>query len=135
MIMRFKKKLIIKNKDGDVFRFLRNKEIKKYSEIYFSEILPNKFKGWTKNKYIDQNIIVPIGNIKVTIIENIKKKKIKTVLLGKKFNYGIYKINKNTWYGFKCLGKQKALIVNCISEIHNRKNIENMSKTFIKIRS
>ena len=61
MIMRFKKKLIIKNKDGDVFRFLRNKEIKKYSEIYFSEILPNKFKGWKKNKYIDQNIIVPIG--------------------------------------------------------------------------
>jgi len=132
--MKFKKKLIIKNKDGDVLRFLRNKEINKYKEIYFSEILPNKFKGWKMNKNIDQNIVVPIGNIKLIIIENIKKKKIKTVLLGKKFNYGIYKIAKNTWYGFKCLGKQKALIINCISEIHNRKNTENMSNIFFKIR-
>lgn len=131
--MRFKKKLIIKNKNGDVLRFLRNKEVDKYKEIYFSEILPNKFKGWKKNKNIDQNIVVPVGNIKLMIITNIKRKNIKTILLGKKFNYGIYKITKNTWYGFKCLGKQKALIINCISKIHNKRNTETMSVNFLKI--
>ena len=32
--------LHVKNKDGDILRFLRDKEINKYKEIYFSEIFP-----------------------------------------------------------------------------------------------
>lgn len=120
--MVFKYKKIIKTKNGDVLRFLRNQELKKFNEIYFSEILPKNIKAWKKNISTEQNIIVPCGNIKLAIIKNLDDKKIKIIFLGKKFDYGIYTIPKNTWYGFKCIGKEKALIINCISKIHKEEN-------------
>jgi len=129
--MLFRSKKIIKKKNGDVLRFLREKELKKYNEIYFSEILPKSIKAWKKNINIEQNIIVPYGNIKLAIIKNLENKKINIIFLGKNFKYGIYKIPKNTWYGFKCMGKEKALIINCISEIHRKINNKKMEyKTY-----
>ena len=121
--MVFKYKKIIKTKNGDVLRFLRKQELKKFNEIYFSEILPKSIKAWKKNISTEQNIIVPSGNIKLALIKNLDDKKIKIIFLGKKFDYGIYIIPKNTWYGFKCIGKEKALIINCISKTHREKKI------------
>ena len=121
--MVFKYKKIIKTKNGDVLRFLRKQELKKFNEIYFSEILPKSIKAWKKNISTEQNIIVPSGNIKLALIKNLDDKKIKIIFLGKKFDYGIYIIPKNTWYGFKCIGKEKALIINCISKTHKEKKI------------
>ena len=77
--MALKYKKIIKTKNGDVLRFLRKKELKKFNEIYFSEILPKSIKAWKKNTNMEQNIIVPCGNIKLALIkdlDNNKKKKL-----------------------------------------------------------
>ena len=120
--MALKYKKIIKTKNGDVLRFLRKKELKKFNEIYFSEILPKSIKAWKKNTNMEQNIIVPCGNIKLALIKDLDNKKTKIIFLGKNYDYGIYKIPKNIWYGFKCIGKEKALIINCISKIHKEKN-------------
>ena len=92
--MVFKLKKIIKTKEGDVLRFLKKRELKEFSEIYFSEILPKKIKAWKKNKSIEQNIIVPYGNIKLAIIKNFDIKRLKIISLGKNFDYGIYKFPK-----------------------------------------
>ena len=132
--MVFKLKKIIKTKEGDVLRFLREKELKEFIKIYFSEILPKKIKAWKKNNSIEQNIIVPHGNIKLAIIKNFDIKRLKIISLGKSYNYGIYKIPKNTWYGFKCIGKEKALIINCISKTHNEKNNSKVNYDTFKIK-
>ena len=46
------KRKIIKNKKGDILKFLSKKDnfFKKFGEIYFTEILKSKVKGWNYHK-------------------------------------------------------------------------------------
>ena len=61
-----KKKIkVIKNSKGNIIKFINSKElpIKKFGEIYFSEVKPNIFKGWKFHNLRSQYLTVISGNV------------------------------------------------------------------------
>ena len=129
----------ISNFNGSVLHMLRSKEkdFKKFGEIYFSEIFPGKIKAWKKNKKNTQNFVVPIGNILLVIYDDRNNSRTKgnilEIKLGRPNHYNRVHIPKNLWYGFSCLGKKTALIANQIDFIHNKKNSLNLTYNNNKI--
>ena len=115
MIKKIKIKTI-NNEKGNIIKFFNfdQKLLKKYGEIYFSEVKRNKFKGWKFHSKKNQVMTICSG-----VVEFSFKKKRPVKL--KKLNYltqNLYTIYipKNIFYSFKCLSKQKAIIINLVDE-------------------
>ena len=64
---------ISKNIKGDILKYLEknNKYLKKFGEIYFTEIKKNKTKGWNFHKKNQCLITVPFGKVKFTFAKNV----------------------------------------------------------------
>ena len=114
-----KKKIrIIKNLKGNIVKFanLNKLPFKKLGEIYFSEIKPEYFKGWKYHNLRNQYLTVVYGSVEFSFKKNFKDK-IKKIIINMKNNqYALY-IPKKTYYSFRCLSKNKAIIVNIIDEV------------------
>ena len=123
--MRLNKIKIIKlkissNPKGDILKYLtrKNKYLKKFGEVYFTEIKKNKIKGWNFHKKCTCLVAVPFGKVKFTFAENINGNK-KIITIGKK-NYCIIVVPPRIWFSFKSISKL-SLVVNTINEIHQKK--------------
>ena len=113
-----KKKIkVIKNPKGKIIKFANYKELplNKIGEIYFSEVKPNKFKGWKFHNSRNQYLTVVNGNVEFSFKKKINSK-IKKVLISSQKPYAIF-IPKKIYYSFKCYSKTKAIIINIIDEI------------------
>jgi len=108
------------NPKGDVLKYLtrKNKNFKKFGEVYFTEIKKNKVKGWNFHKKCWCLIAVPYGKVKFTFAENINSKK-KTIIIGKK-NYSLIVVPPRIWFNFMSI-KKISLVVNTLNHVH-RKN-------------
>ena len=100
------------------------------------QILPDKIKAWKKHKEQTQNISVPIGEIILVIYDGRKEsntfKNMIIANLGRPDNYKRVKIPPGLWYGFKCISKSKALIINCPNIPHD--NNESVSIQYDSIK-
>ena len=107
------------NPKGDVLKYLtkKNKYLKKFGEVYFTEIKKNKIKGWNFHKKCWCLFTVPYGKVKFTFAENINSKK-KTIIIGKK-NYSIIVVPPRIWFNFTSI-KKISLVVNTLNQIHNK---------------
>ena len=109
------KNKIIKNKNGNLIKFTNKNKLKmKFGELYFSEVLPNKFKGWKYHEKRNQLLTIVSGKVKFFF--KFKNKK-KTVTMNYPDNTCSIFIPKKTHYSFKCISKKKGIIVNIIDEI------------------
>ena len=113
-----KKIKIIKNPNGNLYKMISKDDLyfKKFGEIYFSEVLPKKFKGWKFHEKRTQLITVINGSVRFYIKKNIEDKP-ETVDIKFADNMNILKIMPKTFYSFKCMSKKKSLIVNLIDEV------------------
>ena len=70
------KSQIIKNKNGDIKKFItkKSKIFNGFGECYFSEIKCNKIKNWKKNKTTNQMITVIQGKVMFYLSDDRKKK-------------------------------------------------------------
>ena len=107
------------NPKGDVLKYLtrKNKNFKKFGEVYFTEIKKNKVKGWNFHKKCWCLIAVPYGKVKFTFAENINSKK-KTIIIGKK-NYSLIVVPPRIWFNFMSM-KKISLVVNTLNHVHNK---------------
>ena len=117
-MVKLKKIKIIKNKKGNIIKFLNFKKnfFKKNGEIYFSEVKKNNFKGWKFHLNRNQMLTICSGTVLFSFKKNLKSKEKKVKLSYPNNLYSIF-IPKKTYYSFKCLSKKKALIINFIDEI------------------
>ena len=117
----------ISDSRGSVLHMIRSdsKDFENFGECYFSEILMNKIKAWKRHSIQTQNITVPVGEIILVIYDSRKKsntfKKLLVSKIGRPNNYKRVKIPPGVWYGFKCIGKSNALIVNCADIPYDKK--------------
>ena len=107
------------NPKGDVLQYLtrKNKNFKKFGEVYFIEIRKNKVKGWNFHKKCWCLLAVPYGKVKFIFAENINSKK-KTIIIGKK-NYSLIVVPPRIWFNFMSI-KKISLVVNTLNQIHNK---------------
>ena len=111
---------ILKNVKGDILKYINKKDnyLKKFGEIYFTEIKKNRTKGWNFHKKNQCLISVPSGKVKFTFMnKNNSKKKIITI---SKKNHSIIIVPPGNWFKFESLEKI-SLVVNTLDNIHNDK--------------
>lgn len=116
MIKKKKIKVIKLNKGNIVKFFDFNKSpLKKYSEIYFSEVKKNKFKGWKYHENRSQVMTISSGSVMFAFKKKINGKQKKIKMSYPNNLYWIY-IPKKLFYSFKCLSKRNSIIINLIDE-------------------
>lgn len=104
---------------GAVLHMLRcdSPSFTRFGECYFSEVRPGAVKAWKKHRLQTQNLAVPIGRIKLVVYderhESSTNGQLMRIDLGRPDSYMRVTIPQGLWYGFACLGKNPALLVNC----------------------
>lgn len=115
---------VIEDDRGAVLRMLRSDSeiFGQFGEVYFSEIYPGKVKAWKRHKLATQNLVVPIGRVRVVIFDDRSQSstfgKLEHFELGRPDKYRLLTIPPCVWYGFMCIGDTSALIANCTDMIH-----------------
>jgi len=116
------KREIVRNKKGDILKYLTKDEsfFKKFGEIYFSEVLKNKIKGWNFHKKNKCLLIVPYGKVRFHFIDGrfnsssfFKEK----MVIVSKTNYKLILVPPGVWFSFKSLSKL-SLVANCLEKPH-----------------
>jgi dTDP-4-dehydrorhamnose 3,5-epimerase-like enzyme len=115
---KIKKIPIIKNFKGNLFKIISKDHVfyNKFGEIYLSEVRPGKFKGWKYHENRTQIITVIAGKVRFFFKKKITDKAT-FIDIGYPNNLYLLKIEKKTYYSFKCKSKTRSLIINLIDEI------------------
>jgi dTDP-4-dehydrorhamnose 3,5-epimerase len=128
----------IHDERGKVMHMLRSSDphFEKFGEVYFSWIFPNIIKAWHKHNVMKMNYAVPIGCIKLVLFDDRKDSssfgKINEFFLNPE-NYYLLTIPSGIWYGFKAVGNNPAMIVNCSTISHDPSEIVRISYNDPKI--
>jgi len=115
---------------GAVLHMLRcdSQNFNKFGECYFSEVFSGAVKAWKKHTIQTQNIAVPVGRIKLVIYDSREESPTKGNLLvlelGRPDSYNRIMIPPQLWYGFSCISKITALLVNCADLPHSKMESE-----------
>lgn len=113
-----KKIKVIKNPKGNLFKlFSKNHDFfKKFGEIYYTEVYPNKFKGWKIHEKRTQVISVVSGKVRFFLKKN-EEDKPKIVDIESPNKLILLKIQPKTFYSFECKSKKKSILINIIDEV------------------
>jgi hypothetical protein len=120
-MIKVKKLKRIFNPNGDVIKYLDSKIIKKFGEVYFSEIKYRKFKGWNKHLRLKCYLSVPKGKVKFFFYLK-KLKKLKTIIVTSK-SPKLLVISNNIWFKFTSLDKPFSIVVNFIKRKHKKNEV------------
>lgn len=116
---------------GKVMHMLRNDSplFTKFGEIYFSVVNPGVVKAWKRHLKMTQNLVVPIGRIKLVLYDSRQNstsyRNIKVLQIGED-NYCLVKIPPLLWYGFQNISPYPSLIVNCADIPHDPAEVEQL---------
>ena len=114
---------------GKVMHMLRNDapHFSGFGEVYFSMVHPGAIKGWHLHKRMTLNYSVPHGNIKFVLYDDRVGSptfgKLQELFIGPD-NYCLVTVPPLVWNGFKGIGTETALVVNCASIPHDPAEIE-----------
>ena len=115
---------------GTLLHMLRNDDptFTTFGECYFSEVLPGAVKAWKLHLEQTQHFCVPVGRIKLVIYDNrkdsISNGNVQLIHLGRPDSYFRVMMPPGLWYGFTCISKIPALLVNCADIPHNPQESE-----------
>lgn len=100
----------IYSQNGNVYHALKSSDpgFEGFGEAYFSTVKKGGIKGWKKHQKMILNIIVPVGEIKFVIYNEILKT-FYSVCLSQK-NYQRLTIEKGLWLAFKGVGDDNMLM-------------------------
>ncbi len=111
-------------------------EFKKFGEIYFSTAYPGVIKGWHLHKKMTLNYAVIQGMIKLVLYDDRKNSptrgELMEIFTGED-NYCLITIPPGIWNGFKCISNKTAIVANCATYTHDKKEIEYMDPLNNKI--
>ena len=122
----------IEDDRGKVMHMLRSdsENFKKFGEIYFSTVHPNKVKGWHLHSKMTLNYAVVLGKIKLVLYDDRPnsntKGKIQEFFLSQK-NYKLISVPPLVWNGFMGIGDQTSIIANCADLPYDDKEIKRKS--------
>ena len=113
---------------GIILHMLRvdDKNYKKFGEIYFSTINPNKIKAWHFHKLMTLNYAVVHGSIKLVLYDDRDESKtkgtIQEIILSNE-NHFLVSIPPKIWNGFCSSNNKHAILANCSDIPHDKEEI------------
>jgi len=114
----------IHDERGKVMHMLRSTDphFKQFGEVYFSWIYPGVVKAWHQHTEMQMNYTVPVGSIKLVLYDDRPESptcgELNEFYMNAE-NYYLLTIPRGIWYGFKAVGKDSAMIVNCSTIPHD----------------
>ncbi len=110
----------IKDKRGSVMHMIRSDStvFKKFGEVYFSTVFPNKIKARHMHKEMTLNYVCIKGKIKFVLYDDRKNSKTKGEI--QEFNlspkdYFLVTVPPLIWNGFINVGNKTSILANCAS--------------------
>lgn len=115
---------IFKDERGAVMHMIRNDSphFKQFGEIYFSLTNPGVIKGWKRHKIMEQNFVVPSGNMKFVfkdMRENSPSYNTSQEIIIGVDHYALIQVPAMIWYCFTPVGNESAMIANCATIPHD----------------
>ena len=113
---------------GVILHMLRvdDKNYKKFGEIYFSTINPNKIKAWHFHKLMTLNYAAVHGSIKLVLYDDRDESKtkgtIQEIMLSNENHY-LVSIPPKIWNGFCSSDNKHAILANCSDIPHDKEEI------------
>ena len=113
---------------GIILHMLRvdDKNYKKFGEIYFSTVNPNKIKAWHFHKLMTLNYAVVHGSIKLVLYDDRDESKtkgtIQEIILSNENHY-LVSIPPKIWNGFCASNNKQAILANCSDIPHDKEEI------------
>ena len=113
---------------GIILHMLRvdDKNYKKFGEIYFSTINPNKIKAWHFHKLMTLNYAAVHGSIKLVLYDDRDESKtkgtIQEIILSNENHY-LVSIPPKIWNGFCSSNNKHAILANCSDIPHDKEEI------------
>lgn len=115
----------IHNPKGDIFHAMKKSDTQfdGFGEAYFSTINKDEIKGWKKHTNMILNLVVPIGEIKFVIYNNVTKEYFSIVLSPS--NYYRLTVTAGLWMAFQGIEK-KSMLLNIANLEHHPKEAVNI---------
>jgi dTDP-4-dehydrorhamnose 3,5-epimerase len=97
----------------------------KFGQVYMTTAYPGVIKGWHYHKLQTDNFSVVQGMIKLVLYDS--REQSPTHGEFNEFFLGVHnpilvRIPNLVYHGFKCVSQEEAIVVNCVTEVYNRKN-------------
>lgn len=94
----------------------------KFGQAYITIAFPNIVKAWHRHKIQTDNMTCLMGNAKLVLYDaredSPTHKQINEIFFGEK-NPCLVTIPKGIWHGFKAIGNEKIMVLNCPTELYN----------------
>ena len=121
--VKIKKLKIIPDERGMLMEMLRADDdlFIKFGQIYMTAAYPGVVKGWHYHKKQTDNFVAIKGMMKVVLFDGRKESpthnEVNEFFMGVQ-NPILLQIPPYVFHGFKCIGEEMAIIVNCSTEVY-----------------
>ena len=118
---------VIADERGRLMEMLRadDEMYMKFGQVYLTSAYPGVVKGWHYHKRQVDHFVVVRGMMKVVLYDARKDSpttgEVNEFFLGD-HNQMVLQIPILVYHGFKCIGEQEALVVNCTTETYDYEN-------------
>jgi dTDP-4-dehydrorhamnose 3,5-epimerase len=115
----------IPDERGTIYHMLKSTDphFTKFGEIYFSSIYPGVVKGWHLHKNMTLHYACIHGRVKLVIYDerdgSSTRGEIAEIFLGPD-HYVLVVIPPGLWNGFKGMGREQAIVADCIDIPHEQ---------------
>ena len=115
---------IIPDERGRLMEILRadDKLFRKFGQVYMTTAYPGVVKAWHYHKKQDDNMAVVRGMMKIVLYDARKDSstygEVNELFLGE-HKPGLLHIPIMVYHGFKCIGKEEAIVINIPTETYN----------------
>lgn len=118
---------VIRDRRGRLMEILRidDEIFKKFGQVYMTTAYPGIVKAWHYHKKQSDNFTCVQGKMMLALYD--AREKSPTFGEVNEFVLSLEKpklihIPKNVYHGFKCIGRQEAIVINVVSRPYNHKN-------------
>jgi len=121
----------IPDERGTVMHMLRRTDphFIDFGEIYFSSVYPGVVKGWHRHRLMVLNYTCVYGRIKLVLYDDREGSPTRGELLERFLgpdDYALVQIPPMVWNGFKGMGNEMSIVVNCATHPHDPTQSERM---------
>jgi len=118
---------VLPDERGRLMEILRLDDalFEKFGQVYLTTTYPQVIKAWHYHKQQNDNITVVKGMLKLVLYDGRKDSPTKGEI--NEFFIGEHKpmlvhVPKNIYHGWKCIGQDEALVINCVTEVFDYQN-------------
>lgn len=124
--VKVKKLKVLADERGRLTEMLRSDDdiFIKFGQVYMTTAYPGVIKGWHFHKLQTDNFSVAKGMIKLVLYDSRENSptrgEIDEFFLGDHSPI-LVRIPNLVYHGFKCIGMEEAIVINCVTEPYNAK--------------